>query len=83
MGDSPRRGFLKEAQVQDEGRWAGEFRIRWFEIPKDCNVEEFMRVRKQNQKFRARPGLEMEMWVLSVCESKQDHPGRQMNSERR
>lgn len=41
-----------------------------FEMPEDCNAEEFIRVRKQNQKFRERPGLEMEIWVLSVCESK-------------
>lgn len=82
MGNSLRWGSPKEAQIQDEGTWDGEFWIRRFEIPKDGSGEEFMRVRKQSQKFRERPGLLMEIWVLPVCESRRDHSGQVMNSER-
>lgn len=38
---------------------------------------------ENNLKFRERPGLEMEMWVLSVCGSRWDHSGREVKGEKR
>lgn len=83
VGNSPRRVLQKEHKFGMKAHGMVNFGYVDFEMPEDCNAEEFIRVRKQNQKFRERPGLETEIWVLSVCESKRDHSGREMKSEKR
>lgn len=78
------------------GIWQGEAHGRKYRVRmKACGMEILVMsfwdgwglhrggVRKENLKFRERPWLEMEIWVLSVCVSRRDHSGREMKSGKR